>query len=94
MAFLCEWQATELCQSGVFESAIPILSRLSKESPQRPDFRPELAYQTVKANRLEETMAAFEEIAEACSHWPDYRPELARRLLGNREAAMAATLYE
>jgi tetratricopeptide (TPR) repeat protein len=66
---------------------------VAKEFPERPDFRAHVAFEMAKADRLEETIAAFAKIAEAPSHWPDYRPQLARRLEGVGEPGAAALIY-
>jgi WD40 repeat protein/Flp pilus assembly protein TadD len=94
LAYLYERRATKLCRSSKFDEATPILLKLAEEFPNRPDFRAQLAFQTAKAERLEDTMATFEKLAEAFSDRADYRPELARHLAATGGYAAAVTLYE
>ena len=94
LAYLYEQRATGLCRSGKFEDAIPIVLKLAKEFPNRPDFRAQLVFQTAKADRLDETfLAMFEKTAEAFSARPDYRPELADHLAATGGHATAVTIY-
>lgn len=101
LAYVYQRRATQLCQSGKHEDAVPLLRKLAEGFPEWPDFRAQIIVDVVQANRardaketLKEMMATLEKIAGAAARWPDYRPELARRLERAGESAAAAVMYE
>ena len=94
LAYLYELRATELCQAGQFDDAMPIVLKLAREFPNRPDFRAQLAFQMAKTDRLDDTLAMFEKTAEAFSDRLDYRSELADHLAATGTHAIAVPIYE
>ena len=94
LAFLYEARATQLCQSGEFEKATPILLKLAEDFRDRLDFRAELAFHAAMADHLEGAMATLQSVADAFKQWPDYRPKLARRLAGIGAHDQAGKIYE